>query len=67
MNEETAKQNIGSYFTMKNRKCEVTQVTTFSGHLHYGFVTADDYSDPKQPKPFLCGWIPVEFVGQCEW
>jgi hypothetical protein len=63
MNEETAKKNIGSFFTIKGRKCEVTKVDHFSGVLHFGFVTADNWND----KPFICGWIPVEFVGQCEW
>jgi hypothetical protein len=61
MNEEQAKQNIGSFFTIKNRKCEVTKVDAFSGVLHFGFVTAD------VQQPFICGWIPVDFVGQCEW
>ena len=58
MNEETAKKNIGSYFTMKNRKCQVLKVKKISGVLHYGFVIAE---------PFFYGWIPVDFVGQCEW
>ncbi len=67
MNEETAKKNIGSYFYIRNRKCEVTKVTTFSGVLHYGFVTADWPRNDGIEMPFICGWIPVDFVGQCEW
>jgi hypothetical protein len=60
MKEENAKQNLNCYFTAYNRRCLVTQVTTFSGVLHYGFITVDD-------KDFLCGFIPVEFIGQCEY
>ena len=66
MNEETAKKNIGSFFTIKNRRCEVTKVDSFSDVLHYGFVTVDGDSFGDDSK-FLCGWIPVAFVGQCEW
>jgi hypothetical protein len=63
MNEETAKQNIGCFFNIKNYKCQVIEVDSFFGVLHYGFVTAPE----SESETFLRGWIPVDFVGQCEW
>lgn len=60
MNEENARLNINCYFTVAGRRCQVTQVDHFSGILHYGFVTVDGGE-------FILGWIPVAFVGQCEY
>jgi hypothetical protein len=60
MNEENAKANIDCYFTISGRRLQVTKVDSFSGTLHYGFIAVDD-------GPFICGWIPVDLVGQCEY
>lgn len=66
---ENAKANIGAYFTMHGVKYLVTQVDHFSGVMHYGFTIE---ASPKNlalgandNAPY-CGWIPVAFIGQCE-
>lgn len=59
MDLETAKLNIDGFFTIKNRRCQVTKVDSFSGVVHYGFVTCDY-------KNRITGWIPAEFIGGTE-
>lgn len=56
---ELAKMNVGYYFTAFNRRCQVVSTATFSGVVHYGFMTVDG-STP------ILGWIPVAFIGGCE-
>jgi hypothetical protein len=60
MTRETANRNIGGYFWAFNRRCKVTTVDSFSGVLHYGFVTVNESEN-------ISGWIPAEFVGGTEW
>jgi len=61
MKLETAKTNIGCYFTIRGRQCKVISVKSFRGTLHYFFITDDQIGNQ------ITGWITVELVGQCEW
>ena len=58
---ETAKQNIGGFFWLKNNRCQVTKADSFSGTVHYGFVTVD-----KPTGNNIAGWIPAEIIGGTE-
>ena len=53
--KEAAEANVGWRFRALERDCEVLRTATFSGTLHYGFITVDD----KRP---VIGWIPVDFI-----
>lgn len=60
MNKETAQKNIGGFFTLSLRRCQVVQVDSFGGILHYGITWKDNTGAT------FSGWIPVEFVGGTE-
>lgn len=59
MTKKTANMNIGCFFTILNRRCEVITTDSFGGVIHYGFRTVDTYNG-------IIGWVPADLIGQCE-
>lgn len=60
------KANIGAYFWLNNRRCQVLDVDSFKGVPHYWFSVVDADKDRIEPLEGLLGWVPVALVGQCE-
>lgn len=57
---EAAQANVGGYFFLRNRRCHVLKVDSFSGIPHYGFTTCDSHG------PDVVGWVPAALIGQTE-
>jgi hypothetical protein len=52
MNKETASQNLGAFFTLSLTRCQIVQVDSFGGILHFGITWKDSTG------AFFSGWIP---------